>query len=181
MCFPETLAMMALASDPTSLLARPGEWDLTFVVGRDETENILMSQHYRLINFCLTEPRSLISGGEYFHSHIFSTPSSVPHFPKPTFSYDFLKYNCPCDGSLNQKRQAQSRERQTDHSNRSHKAGCCYRISKHLNKSTKFEVISIITTNCKAKARSIKCPKLLISLLLVSNKNFKTRSAAADF
>lgn len=82
-----------------------GDSDLTLVVSGNEAKDVLVSQHHRLINFCLAKPRSFVSGGEYFHGHVFPTPSSMPHFPESTFSYNFLKNNSPRNCSLHQKRQ----------------------------------------------------------------------------
>lgn len=92
--------------DITLYLLKPIRFENTFVVSSNETKDVFMSQHNCLINFCLTKPRSFISGGEYFHSHIFPTPSSMPDLTKSTFSYYLLKYNRPGNCSLNQQRQA---------------------------------------------------------------------------
>lgn len=72
----------------------------TLVVGSNKAQDVFVSQHNRLIDFCLPKPGSLVSGGEDFHSHIFPAPFSTPDFAKSAFSYDFLKDNCPCNCSL---------------------------------------------------------------------------------
>lgn len=82
----------------------PQDSQHTLVIGSNEAQDVLVSQHNRLINFCLTEPGSLISRGEDFHSYIFPTPFSTPDFTKSAFSYNFLQDNSPRDGSLHEQR-----------------------------------------------------------------------------
>ena len=76
----------------------------TLVIGSDKAQDVFVSQHNRLINFCLPKPGPFISGGEDFHSYIFPTPFSTPDFAKSAFSYNFLKDNSPCNCSLYEQR-----------------------------------------------------------------------------
>ena len=53
----------------------------TFVVGSDEYQNVVVSQHDRLIDFCFAEPRSLFAGRENLDGHVLAAPATTPHLP----------------------------------------------------------------------------------------------------
>lgn len=77
----------------------------TLVISGDKAQDVFVPQHNRLINFCLPKPGPLVSGGEDFHSYIFSAPFSTPDFAKSAFPYDFLQDDSPCDRPLYEQRQ----------------------------------------------------------------------------
>lgn len=76
----------------------------TLVISSNKAQDVFVSQHNRLVNFCLPKPGPFVSGGEDFHSYIFPAPFSTPDFTKSAFSYNFLQDNSPCDCSLYEQR-----------------------------------------------------------------------------
>ena len=62
--------MLVVVSDEPELC--PGH--LVLVVRRDEAEDVLVSQHHRLIDLRLSEPGLLVSAGENLDGHIVSNP-----------------------------------------------------------------------------------------------------------
>lgn len=65
------------------------------------TQNVLVPHQDRLIYLSLSEPAGFLRGEEHFHSYLFSTPLSHPHFAIATFSnllhhLNLLSY-CPLD------------------------------------------------------------------------------------
>lgn len=83
---------------------------ITFVVSSDEAQDVVMSEHDRLIDLCLTEPGSLVSRGEDLHRYILSPPLAPPHLSKAPFANTLLQDNGPSYGSLDQQRQSCRRE-----------------------------------------------------------------------
>lgn len=77
---------------------------VTLVISSDKTQDIFMSQHDCLVDFCFTKPRPFISGGKDLYSNILSAPFSTPDFTKSAFSNDFLKNNSPCNCPLDKER-----------------------------------------------------------------------------
>lgn len=61
-----------------------------------------MTQHDRLIDFCLTEPGALLPRGEDLHCHFLSSPLSPPHLPKAAFPDTLLQDDGPGNGPLHQ-------------------------------------------------------------------------------
>lgn len=58
----------------------------TFIISRDEAENVFVSQHNRLVDFSFAEPGALLSRGEDLHGDVLSAPSSAPHLAEPTLA-----------------------------------------------------------------------------------------------
>lgn len=82
----------------------------TFVIGSDESEDIVVPEHHRLVNFGLPEPRPFFARTEDFYSNILTSPTTTPHFTEPTFSDRLHQLNLAGYASLYQKRQAYLRE-----------------------------------------------------------------------
>lgn len=76
----------------------------TLVISSNEAQDVLVSQHNRLIDLCLPEPGPLVSRGEDFHSHVLPAPLPTPHFPEAALPYDLLQNDSPCNGSLYEQR-----------------------------------------------------------------------------
>lgn len=58
----------------------------TFVVGGDETENIVMPKHDSLIYLSLSKPGSLLSWAEYLNGDVLAAPTSPPYLAKSAFA-----------------------------------------------------------------------------------------------
>lgn len=82
----------------------------TFIIGSNESEDIVVPEHHRLVNFGLPEPRPFFARAEDFHSNILTPPTTTPHLTEPTFSDRLHQLNLACYASLYQKRQAYLRE-----------------------------------------------------------------------
>lgn len=82
----------------------------TFVIGSDESKDIVVPEHHRLVNFGLSKPRPFFARAEDFHSNVFASPTTTPHLAKPTFSDRLHQLNLAGYASLYQKRQAYLRE-----------------------------------------------------------------------
>lgn len=78
--------------------------DLTFVVGGDEAEDVLVPQHHGLIDLSLSEPGALLSGGEDLDGHLLSSPLAPPHLPEAALPNALLQDDGPGDGPLHQQR-----------------------------------------------------------------------------
>lgn len=78
----------------------------TFVVGSDEPEDIIVPQHHRLVNFGLSEPRSLFSRAKDLDSDILTSPTTTPDLAEATFPDRFHELNLAGYAPLYQKRQA---------------------------------------------------------------------------
>lgn len=74
----------------------------TFVVGSNEAQDVIMSEHDCLINLCFAKPRPLIPGGEDLHRHVLSSPLSPPHLPESTLTNGLLQDNGPSYSPLDQ-------------------------------------------------------------------------------
>ncbi|TNN84516.1 hypothetical protein EYF80_005216 [Liparis tanakae] len=83
------------AKPKSAMTAVPFAFTRTFLDFRslNEAQDVLMSEHDCLINFCFAKPRPLVSGGENLHGHILSSPLSPPHLPKPTLPNRLLQDN----------------------------------------------------------------------------------------
>lgn len=79
--------------------------EVTFVVSGNESQNVFMPQHHRLVNFGLTEPRALFARAENLYGHILTPPSASPNLAEPSLAYDVNKLDLPGNGALHQKRQ----------------------------------------------------------------------------
>lgn len=83
----------------------------TFVVGGDEAQNVLMSQHDGLVDVSLAKPRPLVPGGEDLHGYVLSSPLPSPHLAIATFPDGLLQNDGPCNGPLHQQGEAYERDR----------------------------------------------------------------------
>lgn len=79
---------------------------LTFVIRSNKPQDVLVPQHHGLIDLCLPEPGTLLTGREDLHSHVTSTPPAPPHLPKAALADDLLQDNGPSHGPLDKQRQA---------------------------------------------------------------------------
>lgn len=79
---------------------------LTFVVGSNEAQNVLVPQHDGLVDLCLSEPGALLSRGENLHGNLLAAPFTPPHFTKASLPDAFLEDDGSGDSSLDQQRQA---------------------------------------------------------------------------
>lgn len=84
----------------------------TFVVGGDEAQDVLVSEHDGLVNLGFAEPRSLVPGGEDLHRHVLSSPLSPPHLPEPALPDALLQDDGASDGALHQQRQTCGTQKQ---------------------------------------------------------------------
>lgn len=75
----------------------------TFVVCSNEAQDVLMSQHNGLVDFCFPEPGTFLTGREDLHSHVTSAPSAAPHLPKAALPNDLLQDDRPSHGPLHKK------------------------------------------------------------------------------
>lgn len=75
---------------------------LTFIVSCNKSEDIFMTQHDRLIDFCFAKPRAFLSTRKYFHCNEFTAPTSSPHLAEPSLSNHFNQLNLTGDRTLNQ-------------------------------------------------------------------------------
>lgn len=75
-------------------------WCLTFVVCSNKAQDVLMTKHDSLVDFRFTEPRALLSGGEYLHCHLLSTPAAPPHLSETALPYALLEDDGPGNGPL---------------------------------------------------------------------------------
>ena len=55
----------------------------TFVVGGNETEDILVPQHHSLVYFRLSEPRVFVPSWKYFDGNFFAPPNAEVNFAEP--------------------------------------------------------------------------------------------------
>lgn len=78
---------------------------LTFVVGSNEAQNVLVSQHHRLVDLSLAEPGALLAGGEDLHGHFLPAPLAPPHLAETALSDALLEDDGSGDGPLDQQRQ----------------------------------------------------------------------------
>lgn len=78
----------------------------TFVVSGDESQDVFVAEHDRLIDLRFPEPGPLLSGGEDLHRYVSAPPASSPHLSETTFTDDFLEDNRPGHSSLDKQRQA---------------------------------------------------------------------------
>jgi len=93
----------------------------TFVIGCYEAQDVLVAQHYGLVDLRLAEPRPLLSGGEDLHRHIPAPPAAAPHLPEAALPDDLLEHDGPGHRALHKQRQACSRS--TDMPGREHNTG----------------------------------------------------------
>lgn len=77
-------------------------WLLTFVVSSDEAQDILVSQHHRLVDLRLAEPGALLSRRENLDSHLLAAPFTAPHLTKAPLPDAFLEDDSSGDCSLDQ-------------------------------------------------------------------------------
>lgn len=75
---------------------------LTFVVGSDEAQDVLVSQHDSLVDLGLPEPGALLAGGEDLHGHFLPTPLPPPHLPEAALPDALLQDDGPGNGTLHQ-------------------------------------------------------------------------------
>lgn len=78
----------------------------TFVVSGDESQDVFVAEHDRLIDLCFPKPGPLLSGGEDLHRYVSAPPASSPHLSETTFTDDFLEDNRSGHSSLDKQRQA---------------------------------------------------------------------------
>lgn len=76
---------------------------VTFVVGSNEAKDVFMAQHDRLVYLCFPEPRPLFARGEYFHSHVATSPAATPHFSKAALANNLLQNDGSGHCALNKK------------------------------------------------------------------------------
>ena len=94
-------------SSLNSVQPRPGgayTMGLTFVVGSDESQDVLVAQHDGLVDLSLAEPGALLTRGEDLYCYFLSSPLSPPHLPEATLAYAFLQDDGPGYGPLHQQR-----------------------------------------------------------------------------
>lgn len=60
--------------------------ELTFIIGSDESEDVVMPQHDCLVNLSFSEPRSLLPRTEDFNRDVFSTPTTTPDLTESTLT-----------------------------------------------------------------------------------------------
>ena len=61
---------------------------LTFVIGGDETENILVSEHDCLVELGFAKPRPFLARRENLNSHVLPAPTTTPHLAVAAFACD---------------------------------------------------------------------------------------------
>lgn len=83
----------------------------TFVVGSDEAQNVLVSQHDGLVDVGLAKPRPLVPGGEDLHGHVLPSPLPSPHLAIATLADGLLQDDGPGYGPLHQQREPCERKR----------------------------------------------------------------------
>jgi len=57
------------------------------VVGRDESEDVLVPQHHGLVDLALSGPRLLIPAVEDLHGNVLASPVAQPHLAE-SVNYD---------------------------------------------------------------------------------------------
>jgi len=93
-----------------SIFKRDRERCGTFVIGSDETQDIVMPQHHRLINFGFPEPGSLFPRAEDLHGNVLAAPATAPNLAEATFSDRLHELDLARYAPLYQKWQAYLRE-----------------------------------------------------------------------
>lgn len=83
----------------------------TFVVGSDEAQDVLVSQHDGLIDVGLAKPRPLVPGGEDLDGHVLPPPLPSPHLAEATLPDGLLQDDGAGDGALHQQGEACEGER----------------------------------------------------------------------
>lgn len=82
----------------------------TFVIGSDETQDVVMPQHHRLIDLGFPEPGPLLPRAENLHGNVLAAPTAAPNLAEATFSDRLYELNLARYAPLYQKRQAYLRE-----------------------------------------------------------------------
>lgn len=75
----------------------------TFVIGCNETEYIVMSQHDSLIDFSFPKPGAFLSRTEYLDGDVLSSPATPPDFTESSLANGFDQLNLSCYTALHQK------------------------------------------------------------------------------
>ena len=57
--------------------------NLTFVICRDESEDVIMPEHDRLVDLAFPDPRVLVPAVEDLDGDVFSAPMAEPDLAKP--------------------------------------------------------------------------------------------------
>ena len=83
-----------------------GPGHLVLVVGRDEAQDVLVSQHDRLVDLGLAEPGLLVSAGENLDGHVVSNPVTSPDLAVPPLAHALHQADLPGDAPLHQERVA---------------------------------------------------------------------------
>lgn len=79
---------------------------LTLIVGCYETQYILVTQHYSLIDLRLTKPGAFLATREDFDGHVLATPTSAPHLAEASLANHMAQLHLACNGALHQQRQS---------------------------------------------------------------------------
>lgn len=82
----------------------------TFVVGSDEAQDVLVTQHDCLVDLGLAEPRALLTGREDLDRHLLVSPLPPPHLAEAALPDALLEYDGPGYGPLNQQGQTWEEE-----------------------------------------------------------------------
>lgn len=98
----EKRAVLVVVGDQPQL--RP--CSVVLVVGGDESEDVVVSQHGCLIDFGFTGPRTFFAAREYFDGHAFASPATAPDLPEATVADHLFQLNLTRNRTLNEQRQA---------------------------------------------------------------------------
>lgn len=74
----------------------------TFVVGSDEAQDVLVTQHDCLVDLGLAEPRALLTGREDLDRHLLVSPLPPPHLAEAALPDALLEDDGPGYGPLYQ-------------------------------------------------------------------------------
>ena len=92
---------------------RPPARPLTFVVRRNESQDVFVPQHDGLVDLGLSKPGALLSGREDLHGHVPAPPLPPPYFAEASFPDDLLQDDGPGHRPLHKERQTWGEDRQT--------------------------------------------------------------------
>lgn len=79
---------------------------VVFVVGGNESKDVVVSQHRCLIDFGFTCPRALFAAREDFDGNAFASPATAPDLPEATVADHLFKLNLTRNRTLNKQRQS---------------------------------------------------------------------------
>jgi len=74
---------------------------VTFIIGGDKDEDIVVSEHHSLVDFSFAEPRTLLSRREDLDSDILTTPPTTPHLTETSFTDNVQQLDLAGDTTLN--------------------------------------------------------------------------------